>query len=475
MARLERQDLLPLATALLLAVIGRLFVGIMTSDDAYITFRYALNLATHHQLVFNLGERVLGTSTPLFALVLAGVASVGLPLESTTFAISIACDLATIVVLFLLLAAAGQRTATRIAVAPLAVLPAFLTSTVRGMEAPLYTLLILLAARALPEDGRRTTGTAAGILIGLTTTCRPEGGLLAAVAIAVVVASGRWRLAARIAVVALATAAPWLVFATWYFGSPLPQSVVAKAAGGAQWLDGIRTLRQLLLGGAYIALTPLALIGGWTLWTTLAAWRVLIAWWLVYTAAFTVTGAFARAEWYFTPLLPVYFGCAATGAMRILALRGLEAWRVPAAVALGAALTLLPIRHWAQHRAALQHVREIRELRYMTIAREIARSPRPCAIAAGEIGALGFSFPGRIIDLVGLVTPSAVRMPPMDLLEQERAQWLVQQNIYMPASLTANPAFIRTFRRVSSTGLEPGRTVDVYERVSDACAAAPPR
>jgi len=35
-------------------------------DDAFITFRYAANIANGNGLVYNLGERVLGTSTPLF-------------------------------------------------------------------------------------------------------------------------------------------------------------------------------------------------------------------------------------------------------------------------------------------------------------------------------------------------------------------------------------------------------------------------
>src|SRR5205823_14822555 len=42
-------------------------------EDAFITLRYARNLAEGQGLVFNAGERVLGTTTPLFALLLAPV------------------------------------------------------------------------------------------------------------------------------------------------------------------------------------------------------------------------------------------------------------------------------------------------------------------------------------------------------------------------------------------------------------------
>ena len=48
-----------------------LWLGFRPFDDTYITFRYSLNLASGHGFVYNLGEPVLGTTAPLWALVLA--------------------------------------------------------------------------------------------------------------------------------------------------------------------------------------------------------------------------------------------------------------------------------------------------------------------------------------------------------------------------------------------------------------------
>src|SRR3954470_9022098 len=42
-------------------------------DDAFITFRYCLNLVEGKGFVYNEGRRVLGTTTPLFTLALAGL------------------------------------------------------------------------------------------------------------------------------------------------------------------------------------------------------------------------------------------------------------------------------------------------------------------------------------------------------------------------------------------------------------------
>ena len=41
------------------------------TDDAFISFRYARNLALHGQLVFNLGERVEGYTNFLWTVILA--------------------------------------------------------------------------------------------------------------------------------------------------------------------------------------------------------------------------------------------------------------------------------------------------------------------------------------------------------------------------------------------------------------------
>ena len=48
------------------------------NDDAYISFRYARNLAEHGQLVFNLGERVEGFTNFLWTVLLAGGIQLGI-------------------------------------------------------------------------------------------------------------------------------------------------------------------------------------------------------------------------------------------------------------------------------------------------------------------------------------------------------------------------------------------------------------
>jgi hypothetical protein len=60
----------------LLAIALRLIPGARTVDDAFITFRYAQNLIAGNGLVYNPGEWVLGTTTPLYAVLLAAIGSI---------------------------------------------------------------------------------------------------------------------------------------------------------------------------------------------------------------------------------------------------------------------------------------------------------------------------------------------------------------------------------------------------------------
>jgi hypothetical protein len=67
------------AAGLLLAIalaafLTRVIPTPRTIDDAFITFRYARNLTAGAGFVCNSGERVLGATTPLFTVVLAGLA-----------------------------------------------------------------------------------------------------------------------------------------------------------------------------------------------------------------------------------------------------------------------------------------------------------------------------------------------------------------------------------------------------------------
>src|SRR2546421_6511798 len=81
------------ALSAMVALLARVLTGPQVIDDAYITFRYARNLADGLGLVYNPGEWVLGTTAPLWAILLGAGYRLGftdLPWLATT--LSAACD-----------------------------------------------------------------------------------------------------------------------------------------------------------------------------------------------------------------------------------------------------------------------------------------------------------------------------------------------------------------------------------------------
>ncbi len=64
-------SLLTAAVLFLLPIAVRLVPGPRTVDDAYITFRYARNILNGSGFVYNPGEHVLGTTTPLYTGLMA--------------------------------------------------------------------------------------------------------------------------------------------------------------------------------------------------------------------------------------------------------------------------------------------------------------------------------------------------------------------------------------------------------------------
>src|SRR5437868_1524161 len=83
MVSFKPRALAPLLVAAPLLVLHTRVFNFVT-DDAYISFVYARNLARHGALVFNLGERVEGYTNFLWTVLLAGCMKVGLGPERSS-------------------------------------------------------------------------------------------------------------------------------------------------------------------------------------------------------------------------------------------------------------------------------------------------------------------------------------------------------------------------------------------------------
>lgn len=463
--RIERLALiggLALAAALMWPLRG------YVTDDTFIHLQYARHLAEGRGLVFNVGERVYGCTSPLWAAVLGDAIAMGFDGLAAARAIGVVATLASIV-LFLQLMRRTVRTPALRAAATLAWAGnAWMVRwSTSGMETPLAVALTLAGFVAFTEGqrwGARPVRT--GALWALAALTRPEGVFLLLLwGVCLLIEADSRDGLRRLVFGSLAPVCVyggWLLFAWAYYGTLWPQTLAAKTAGGTGLVYHAQTLwRQARIVGAtdglLAAVLVLGLIAGvrrlspvgvpaqrWVPW----------AWLLALPVLYTARGVPVLSR-YLVPLLPV---------LGWLAWRVAERWwvgddptpgrRRRAAILAGGLAVLVLAQNLVIYRMqVLPHVRSFSP----AIERSLvawgrwfgAHTDSAAVIATPDIGAIGYTSGRRVVDLAGLVTPAMVpylqRDTPEHVVEQfafaafSRPDYLVDRAAPGAALATRSP------------------------------------
>jgi hypothetical protein len=498
----NRRDTLLLIAVMMLTLFMRALPGPRTIDDAFITFRYSRNIAEGAGFVYNPGVHTLGTTTPLYTLLMAAAGGVfGTGLDGFPWyalAVNALADALTAALLLLIVRRlTGNVWAGALLGALWALAPVSVTFAVGGMETSV-AILWLVAATYMHLTGRPVW---LGVFIGLGYLTRIDSllwsGPLLLWQLGETWRRGRgrpvrarlpWRTWLAAALVAL----PWTLFAWGYFGSPLPNSVGAKTV--AYTLPAGAAFQRLLqfyptpfgeydLFGVMGALAgialylPLTLIG--LLYTARRQPRLLpflLYPWL-YMAVFSLANPLIF-RWYVAPPLPALMLGVLAGVWALVdaAQTARPAWRIApvtlAALALlwGAASlsgwTLHP-DHGADRPAPVMAWHQI-ELYYRqmaeTLVNDFGVTPQT-RVAAGDIGTLGYFTRAHIVDTVGLVTPAMSAYYPLDpaLIPEG-------QNYAIPPQLILDtlPDFLVTMEAFVRLGLaQDARFQDAYTLVDE--------
>lgn len=402
-------------------------------EDQMIVLRYARNLAEGNGLVYNLGERVMGFTTPLYTLLSAVFVLLGgerAPAWQNVF--GVLCMLGTVAVSARLLVRLGAGAAAPLAAALITFNPPdsaynYLFVT---MEIHLFALLLVLAVD-LYVSGRHTAAAVASGLLFLT---RPEGVLLTACLL-----GDQWmrdrRLPLRQTAAALLTVAPWLLFATLYYGSPLTATLAAKAGGGGlfdAFVDYLRHVGNVYgvatssLLSSYVSPTNAGLFAvAWLLVVValslgivaivrrdLRAWPI-IGFPVALVCGLAMIGAWPLFTWHYYPLSTAGAFVLALGAHAALNLcvEGTPSEHSPiirrvlaVVMALLAVPVLLNTRGQIHYR--LGDVVNEKAHSLEALGRELAaRFDRDTTVLVDEIGFIGWHSRLRIVDQAGLVTP----------------------------------------------------------------------
>lgn len=302
-------------------VVGR-YLGLGPTDDAFIVFRCASNLADNAGPVFNPGERVEAVSNFLFTVAVGGLARLGFDPRAGALGLSLVSLFAVFFFVFAAVRrASGGRLAPSVAaVALLAGFPAVVFYTFVSLETMFYAAFVAAAVwSALDPDGRDRGRFVTGALCGLAAATRMEA--IALLPVFVWQAGGKddgWspRAALKVVLGFALFFGPVLIFRTAYFGSPLPNTYYAKLAGGEAraFTRGARyTVDFLAVCPAIVCVGAYSLIRSWTktggrrarfVAALMGVWMLVVTW---------EGGDFFALHRFYAPMLPlaaILFGLA---------------------------------------------------------------------------------------------------------------------------------------------------------------------
>jgi hypothetical protein len=497
-----------------LTLIARALPDARTIDDAFITFRYSLNLLDGNGFVYNLGTQTLGTTTPLWALLmaLAGGITGGRDFPHYAIALSALADAGSVAILYLLARRLLKNDWLAIFPAVLwAIAPMSVTFAVGGMETSL-TIFWMLAATgvyvlvvtphpptpSLTQAGRggenqHTAGAGAGAPL-------PKGGVRAEILIGIIAALGvltrvdsviwiaplfiyqfiegvrRRRLPLATWVAFAAVLLPVVLFSMAYFGSPLPNSVTAKRFAyrvepmGA-FAGMIRTYSNLYFAFDLFGATGTMISGLIVLVTAIFALVYaarnlpravpLLIYPFLYMIVFSALNPL-MFRWYFAPPLPALILATFTGLWALLVpLAKTRARPVAYGVVglYGVIAIASSLSAWTLHpdhgadRPAPEMAWHRIELLYRNMGeylRDTLGVMAETRVASADIGAVGFFSGATIVDTVGLVTPQLARYYPID-----PALMASDQNYAIPPELIydTQPDFLVTMEGFIRSGL----------------------
>jgi len=473
--------------------------GLQPCDDAYITFRHARNLVRQLRPAWNLeGPPVLGSTSPAFLFLLGALGLLFRTDRVPELALLVnAALLAAVTVLAYLVARdlTGRALPSLLAAAVVGFNSVNVSILSQGFEAGLLTA-VLLAGLYLARTGRDFS---AMLLASLTPLVRPEGLLLTPLVWGPILLARRFRPRLLGAYIALPLA--WLVFASAYYGSPVPQSIRARAAvpsvfrpysGGRVELGR----RLLSIGPETVALARhdagsilftgyqrssdapsrglawLSLLGLPALAVALVRRPDARVVYVLYAPLFLLLYGWIgyQEAWYFPSfvtfaLLTLFHAC-------VLTLD--HGWRLVARLA-GAVSSWLPALSWTALTTLLlsannytigdrdgprsllsapnprgERVERAERERlngYRRAAWFLNRRARPPASALiSEVGIFGFFYRGEVIDTVGLCTPQALAYypPPDSDVRDERGRPLTDMDNLTPTQMVLDlkPAYV---------------------------------
>jgi hypothetical protein len=519
-AWIRANPFLAVATAAgLIARIGFWAVTDRRLDDALITIKFDKNLAAGVGFVHNLGSgHVQGFTSALSVLV---------PLPGELIAsgggfvlirlVSLACFVAAMVYASRICRRLGiSRWPTRFVLAYLALDFLQIYFGIVGMETQMAVAVLLAGIYYVIDEDY----TKAGLALGLAVLARPDFVLWVGPAL-IYLLLRNWRSGLRSTWLAAVVIAPWVIFTTIYYGSPIPNTIYAKSAAfgpplpsllhlgawvnflsktlakhAGEWMSISPFYEKDLVLKAPIAngileafvliLVALAIVGAIRLWSV-KGFRPAIAYVLIFEAYKLVFLTLGYFDWYGPPAYAVFMIVAAGGldtvsgfATRVLP-DGPRISRATIAAPVAVIMALayvIPVPYLTDSERRIQRIEDnVRAPlgKYLGQVVKVGQS-----YTSESSGYVGWYSNGTLDDFPGLESPRVVHLErakgldwadpktsigvgsPQAIAYYLRPDWLVLRPVELANLKSQFPATYRNYRLVKWFGDPSGPTqIDV--------------
>ena len=436
-----------------LFVTATLFVTLSnwSYDDPFITYRYARNFANGFGFVYNYGERVQSTTTPLFTILLAGISLFwdNIPkLANLIGALSLGLG-----AIFIWDLAQTWQTPV-VGWISLLIYPSFpLLFTTISSETPLYLAFCLGTFAFYAKKDYSFTA----ILAALATLTRPDGVLVPVILGIHYLLFIKKPIPWKAIILFLVPTLVWFTFAWIYFGSPLPVTLAAKQhqesmAISQSFAQGfITTAKPYTNQWQYIYALVFAAFGLIFSVFQHRTWLLYLIWPVLYFIAYALLDV-SRYFWYYAPLVPgfvVAFGLGINSAQKLwqrisIPYQTLDNWRSIQFVLLPLILVTpllysqvdVLINSWGRVDARYAIYRAIGE--WLT-----ANTPEDATIGVLEVGIIGYYAKRPMVDFAGLLQPLTSQQIDVDTTYIDLTKWAIEY--YKPNYIVLHSNWIPEF------------------------------
>jgi hypothetical protein len=425
-----------------------------STEDSYITYRYAQNLVDGHGFVYNQGEAFLGTTVPFYGLILAFFGFLGLSIPAVGGILSAFSLGISVTFIYLLTLKKGYPWVGFLSGLFILLNPWFLQTF--GSET--YFQLLMIISAFYFYDQRKYIPTT--IFCVLAFLVRADGIIPAGIIFVDYIIKNK-KFPVKEVILFIILCIPFFLFCYFNFNTFLPNTLEIKQAQYAsdlwrKFFPGIFYFAGLLLkeNTLFYSFFPLLLAGGILILFSQKIWLLMASWAILHTLGYTLLKV-SFYHWYPIPLILLLMLISAFSIQFIISAplffkeNQMKKWsfkifnqeirislakfkdigsslrwthRILSLVIFSSILLVLSAGLRAYHNTYRSFPFPKLEL-YAKAGRWISENtPADSSVAALEVGYLGYYSQRKIIDLVGLVTPGVSTH-----IRKQDFQWAVKK------------------------------------------------